>query len=144
MTDKDVLSIGFQIKTIELMDTCLNAPQEPLAAETVFQFEINLEHRINVEKDFVIVICTVSIQNETKDHLFGKLRSSCVYEVKELSKIVDPETKSVAIPEVFATTLNAVSLSTTRGLMFSYFRGTFLHNAILPIIDPKSFSSEKK
>ena len=144
MTEKDALSIGFQMKTIELLDTCLNSPIIPLAAETVFQFEINLEHRINIEKELVIVICSINIVNESKDYLFGKFSSSCVYEVKELSKYVNPETKALNLPDPFIVTLNSVSLSTTRGLMFSHFRGTFLHNALLPIIDPTSFITEKK
>lgn len=27
--------------------------------------------------------------------------------------------------------------------MFSFFRGTYLHNAVLPIIDPKEFAKER-
>jgi uncharacterized protein YbbC (DUF1343 family) len=37
--------------------------------------------------------------------------------------------------------LNSISLSTTRGAMFSTFKGTFLHGAVLPIIDPKQFQA---
>ena len=35
--------------------------------------------------------------------------------------------------------LNSISLSTLRGAMFNHFKGTFLHEAILPVIDPGSF-----
>jgi hypothetical protein len=37
--------------------------------------------------------------------------------------------------------LNRISISTTRGAMFSTFKGTFLHAAILPIVDPKNFKA---
>lgn len=33
-----------------------------------------------------------------------------------------------------------VSLSTARGYMAATFKGTILHNAFLPIIDPKTFT----
>ena len=48
----------------------------------------------------------------------------------------------VDLPQEFITLLNSIALSTTRGVMFSQFRGTVLHNAILPIIAPAKF--EKK
>jgi len=36
--------------------------------------------------------------------------------------------------------VNSIALSTTRGLLFAQFRGTPLHNTILPLIDPADFS----
>lgn len=50
----------------------------------------------------------------------------------------------VTLPQDLADILNSISISTTRGLMFSAFKETFLHNAFLPIIDPKQFSQLKK
>lgn len=144
MKKKQTITANFQIKAIELLETCINAPKLPLIEETIFQFDINLEHRILADKGIVIVICTVSIFNEVKEPLLGKLRSSCIYEVENLSQFINTETKAVELPEPFAVTLNSVSLSTTRGLMFSFFRGTFLHNAVLPILHPASFLMEKK
>jgi hypothetical protein len=144
MKEKKSLPISFQIKAIEILDTCINSPKQPLGAETVFQFDINLEQAINIDKAIVVVICFVSIFNEEKIELFGKLRSSCVYTVENLSQYVNSETKAVEFPEPFLVTLNSISLSTARGLMFSFFRGTFLHNAVLPILDPASFSIERK
>ena len=144
MKKKQTIAANFQIKAIELLDSCINSPKFPLSEETVFQFDINLEHRISVEKSMVIVICSVSILDESKEQLLGKLRSSCIYAVENLSHFINSDSKAVELPEPFTVTLNSVSLSTTRGLMFSFFRGTVLHNAVLPILDPASFLMEKK
>lgn len=137
-------NIGFQINAIELLDSCLNAPKQLLTSNTVFQFEINLEHRLNANEGVVIVICLVSIYNDTNEQLLGQLKSSCIFSVDDLSTYINPKTKALKLPKHFATILNSISISTTRGLMFSFFRGTFLHNAVLPIIDPQSISIEKK
>jgi hypothetical protein len=139
MKSKENKSIGFQIKAIELLDYALNAPNQPLQNNPVFQYDIQLQQRISNEKNLVIVVCEVSIFNESKNYNYGKIKASCVYEVPELNSFVDNVTKHVSFPEEFITTLNSVSISTTRGIAFSMFRGTFLHNAVLPIIDPSAF-----
>ncbi len=143
MKRKKDTNIGFQIDAIELLDSCLNAPKQLLTTNTVFQFEINLEHRLNVDNGIVIVICLVSIYNDTNEQLLGQLKSSCIFSVENLSTYINAKTKASKLPDYFATTLNSISISTTRGLMFSFFRGTFLHNAVLPIIDPQSISIDK-
>jgi hypothetical protein len=139
MIEEKSASIAFQIKTIELLDSSLVAPAQPLSTNTVFQFDINLEHRLNIDNNLVIVVCSVSVLNENKDQLMGQLKSSCIYLVEKLRDHIGENSKSLRLPDDFIITLNSESISTTRGLMFSLFRGTFLHNAVLPIIDPKSF-----
>lgn len=140
MKKKKESTIHFQIKAVELLESCIIPPNNPLAAETVFNFDINLEHRINPENEILIVVCTVTIFNEKKEAQLGKLRAGCVYLIKDLKKYVNAESKALELPVPLATTLNSVSISTTRGLMFAMFRGTFLHNAVLPVVDPTSFT----
>jgi hypothetical protein len=144
MKKKQDLSFTFQIKGIELMESCINSPINPLAAETIFNFDISLEHRINPEEDLLIVVCSVSIFNEKRDEQFGKLKAGCIYLIDNLKQFVNTETKALDLPEPVSTTLNSVSISTTRGLLFSIFRGTYLHNAILPVVDPTSFAMQKQ
>jgi len=49
------------------------------------------------------------------------------------------EGKDINLPSEFITTINSLSLSTSRGILFMLFRGTFLHSAILPIIDSSDY-----
>lgn len=131
---------NFQLKNIELIETCIRAPQKQLAKDSVFQFDINLEHRISIDGDNVFVICSVSVLNETKEQVFGKLKAGCIFEVKDLSQFWDAKTKKHTLPGPLIITLNSISIATIRGVMFSFFRGTYLHNAVLPVIDPKKFA----
>jgi hypothetical protein len=137
-------TVNFQIRSIELLDFSMNSPMKPLGAETTFNFDINLEHKVNPEKDFLIVVCTVTVLNESREVQFGKLRAGCIYFIEKVDQFINPESKTVELPEPLALTLNSISLSTTRGMMFSLFRGTFLHNAILPIVDPGAFVKQNK
>lgn len=54
--------------------------------------------------------------------------ASCTFNIKNIAEINK-------LPKKAFDTLNDIAISTVRGLMFSSFRGTFLHNAILPIVD---------
>ena len=143
MKKKAETSVNFQIKAVELIESCINPPVNPLAAETLFNFDISLEHRINPEEDTLIVVCSVSVFNETREEQLGRIKSGCIYLIKNLKQFVNTETKALELPEPLAISLNSVSISTTRGLMFSMFRGTFLHNAVLPVVDPTSFAMQR-
>jgi hypothetical protein len=46
------------------------------------------------------------------------------------------------LPRVELLEINSISMDTLRGIMFSKFMGTYLHNAILPIIDSEQFIYE--
>jgi hypothetical protein len=49
----------------------------------------------------------------------------------------------MAIPDPIVETLNILTIGTARGIMFSEFKGTWLHSNFLPVIDPKSFKQTK-
>ena len=136
----DPMAYSFQITGIELLDFCLNENHQKQGEKVTYQFEINIEHRYNIESGIVFVICKVSIYNERKDLLFGNLKSSCDFKIENLATYFDEKTKVLQLPDQLVVTLNSLSVSTTRGLISSQFRGTSLHNAVLPVIDPNSFS----
>ena len=143
MTKKNDKNIEFQIKAIEVLDSCLNTPNKPIEKNAIFKFDISLEHKLNVENKLVVVLCSISILSETTEELYGKIRTSCIYDVPNFEIFYDSETKETKFPDEFIHTLNSITISTNRGVMVSYFKGTFLNNTILPIIDPKGFKIEK-
>ncbi len=51
---------------------------------------------------------------------------------------------TMIIPDSLSEILNSVSISTTRGVMHSTLKGTFLNNAILPIIDTKALLKNQR
>lgn len=129
----------FQLKGIELLDVKLNRLKQPLPVETTFHFNIGLENKISPENKLIIVITTIDIIHEDNETRLASIQASCIFEISNFEDFLVAGSQQPVIPELFLTTLNSVSISTVRGVMFSEFKGTFLHTAILPIIDPKTF-----
>jgi|ERR1035437_5928011 preprotein translocase subunit SecB len=130
---------SFQIKGIELLDVKLNYPKQPLSDQITFHFKIGLEQKISLENRLIIVITTIDVVHEDTETRLASLQVSCIYEIANFEDFIIEGTQQVTIPDAILVTLNSVSISTVRGIMFSQFKGTFLHNAILPVVDPKAF-----
>ena len=135
--------VSFQLKGIELLDFCFNHPKKQIPAQMVFNFDIKLEHKILADNNFIVVVVSIDINNDQRDIKLGSIMVSCIFEIPELKEYIDPKNNAPKLSEEFLTTINSISISTVRGVMFSQFSGTFLHNAILPVVDPKSFVSQK-
>jgi hypothetical protein len=134
------LSIPFDLKKIELLSSSLNEPDKPIPDNMVFQYEIDIQHQLLKEHASIAVLVEIHIRDIKRESTFGTVCTRCVYEVLELSHFVKDEKNKETFLEQLYTTLNSVSLSTTRGIMFSLFRGTFLHNALLPIVASNAFT----
>lgn len=129
----------FGIKGIELLDYSITSPSKQIEQETSFRFDINIEHRFNIEAKTIFVIVTLRILDQDTEVQVGNARISCIYQVVNIDSYVVNE--KITFPDEIIIALNSISLSTCRGVLFTLFRGTFLHNAILPVVDPNSFKA---
>jgi hypothetical protein len=136
--------IKFLFKGIELLDSNIIYPKAPLIGEVVFKFNINVEVKIINEQSLIMAIVSVDIlDNKTLDK-YGFIRVNCIFGIDNFANFINSETKKVGFPKHFITTLNSISLSTTRGIMYDQFRGTFLNGAIMPILDPTFLEKNTK
>ena len=133
-------NITFTATGIELLDYAITTPKQAIAAWTPYRFDLNIEHRFNIEQKRVFVVVTVRVHADGIESELVSAKVSCIYNIVNLENFV--EGKKVTFPPDFIFKLNSISLSTVRGVLFTLFRGTFLHNVILPVIDPKQFVSE--
>ena len=131
-------NISFRIEGIELLEYTIIAPDKIIEPQTIFKFDINIEHRFSLENNNVFVIVAIHIFLRETGIKVGSAKISCIYKVEQLKNYVD-NINQISFPQDFIISLNSISLSTCRGVIFALFRGTFLHNAVLPIVDPKSF-----
>lgn len=129
----------FKIVVIEIIESILNQPPAPFLDGHMFQFDISLEQRIISKENAIIVICTIGILNDNRDQQLSRVKSSVIFEVVDLENYTDKKSGEVNLPEEFRVSLNSIAISTSRGIMFSFLRGTYLHNAILPIVNPSAF-----
>ncbi|MBC7426106.1 MAG: hypothetical protein H7321_06185, partial [Bacteroidia bacterium] len=76
--------------------------------------------------------------------LLGEISASFIYKADDFEYAVITTTDgNLSIPDSVMDNLNSLSISTMRGIVFTTFKGTFLHNAYLPIIDPTAFRQKQ-
>ncbi|HRO77014.1 MAG TPA: hypothetical protein PLP27_12805 [Crocinitomicaceae bacterium] len=138
IVDKE-LNIELQVKAIELLNSSIKLPANPNKPITNFNFNIEIESSFDAPNKLFFVIVHVEVKDDDQ-FILGALSVSCIFEIANFSDVVKVQADGkIDMPSKLIETLNFISISTTRGVMFSTFRGTFLHGAFLPIIDPKQF-----
>jgi hypothetical protein len=131
----EIEKVSFQLQGVELVESSFKVPaNKTISEKEVFKFNLNLEHLLDPGKEILIVKTHVNILVEDSEEIVGVIKSHVIFKILNLLDYFNDN--KLNLPDVFISTLNSISISTTRGMMFSAFRGTFLHNAILPLIDP--------
>ncbi|HLZ88406.1 MAG TPA: hypothetical protein VKQ52_14220 [Puia sp.] len=132
------LKSGIRLKGIELLNSAINLPPVAEVAFTDFSYTINVESKADGANQLIFVVITVEVRSDEYSFVLGVLSISCIYTHVHFEKIVKSTSgRKVDIPQALKDILNEMSLSTMRGVMFATFKGTFLHNAFLPMIDPE-------
>ncbi len=129
--------IKYQFKSIELLESSVNLRNNDLQGELELRFELNLENQIILKDDLISVIAKVAIFDTQGKYKYGAISTSCTFEIQHLNNYFKEDSKHFGLPKELIYELNSIATSTTRGIMYSIFRGTGLNNAILPIIDSK-------
>ncbi len=132
---------NFQIKSVELLKHNFAVPTNPIGNFVNFNFNVGLEQKLDHTNKLFIVILHVDVAStEDLDSELGSASIACVYGIENFDDVVNMDKSGKPhIDEIITQTLNSISVSTTRGVLSQLFRGTFLHNAILPVVDPKTF-----
>lgn len=133
-------NIEIQLKGIEL----LSSNQYMLSPGTInpgnFKFNINIETKVDALNKLLFAIVHVEILTENQSLALGAISVNCIFELKNFDAIIKTEsTGKIALPQQLLDIVNSISISTTRGVMFASFKGTPLHNAFLPMIEPQPF-----
>ena len=137
------VNVNFQLKGIELLEIKLINPQIPLKQERIYNFNINIEQRISKEEKLVVVITSIEAVHEEDKQCHASIKTSCVFSLENMQDFVEAGSGQINLPQQFVVTLNSIAISTTRGVMFSNFSGTFMHSVFLPIVNPSSFVTNK-
>lgn len=135
--------INFQLKGIDLHDVTMNRPETFLPKEYKYNLDVNIQHKIIGNEKTIIVTPAITISIDEEKLICGIVKVSFLYLVANLEEFQKKDSAEFDLPDSFITSLNSISLSTTRGIMFSHFKGTFLHNAILPIVNPTDFKRDQ-
>ena len=102
----------------------------------------NFNHKIitqaiaNHEKKLAVVFVLIQIHKmDETNELLGKIVVGVGFDIENFDDVFPKNENGVIIfPVELENFLKGIAISTVRGVMFSEFRGTVLHRAILPII----------
>lgn len=104
-----------KLKSLELIDFSLICPQKQKSETQGFNFNINVEHKINKDKKSVYVIVGVDIIHEDKETRLGNIKVSFHFEIPELDTFIFPgQPDRINLPSDIIDLLNSVSVSTLR------------------------------
>ncbi len=134
-------NITFAFVGIEILEFAIKSYGKVIPENTPYKYNVNIEHRFNIDQKNMFVITSVEVFGGSEKVELCTAKVSCIYNIENFSDFV--KEKKIELPENFIVGVNSISLSTTRGVLFTLFRGTHLHNLILPLIDTKEFKSNK-
>ena len=131
-------AFGIKLRGIELLNVSLIRLEHTSKNLSTFLYNVRIVQDIERNKKLVFIIVHVDIHSTEEKKDVGSLSVSHIYELANFEEVVTIlDEHNFKLSESVNDILNSISISTTRGVMFSTFKGTFLHNAILPIVNPK-------
>ena len=134
----------FQLRGIELHELFIAKPAPGTNPPAQFNFDLTIECNVDAPQKIVTNSVRVRIKGESSDQTLGSLTCTCIFSVANFDELVTMKTETYAeVNEAFAEALNSIAVSTTRGVMFGALKGTFLHYALLPIIDIKGLKKNQ-
>ena len=132
--------ILFKLVNIEILQSSLNSSDNEITMATTFNFNIVIEHQVDITQKYFAIKPKVEIKSEDNNSVLGMLLAKLIFEIEGFENFI--KDGEVQLPSESIIAMNSISISTLRGLLFATFKGTHLHNAFLPIVDSKAFTSE--
>ena len=128
---------GFHLIAVDLVESVLLFSPDRHYPIPDFTHNIRLENKLDASASQVLVLLEIQVKDGSEQAELGRIKANFTFEIDDLDKHLPAGAQEeTALPLDLLTPLNAVALSTSRGIMFMAFRGTHLHQAILPVIDP--------
>lgn len=130
----------FFLKSIDILNSSMDHPADPDTSFENLKFNIGVQSKLDsVTRMISVEVSADVITEDAKTHL-GAVSVSFLYQMVNFEEVFKLNAHNeYEMPPGLAADLSVISYSTTRGVMFAIFKGTFLHNAILPLIDPGEF-----
>jgi hypothetical protein len=122
----------YRFKAIEIASKTMYAiPQQGIQPN--FDFNINVEIRVQAETNLVIPFVYIDIKNGKAPA--ASITIACAFEIDDFANHIRVNDQGIyMIPPPLQHIIVPMSISTSRGIIFSEFRGTWLHNAIMPAV----------
>ncbi len=125
----------FNIHGIELVSFSIQPQQTGEYRTDTFEFNIQQEQKTSAEKRLLIVFSTITVKEAGKDTVLASLQVACGFEIVSFESIMKKDKEgNFLIPHNFHVTTNRIAAATARGILYAQLRGSYLQNAILPVL----------
>lgn len=127
----------FRVKAIEIIKFDMKIPEKREKRIENFNFDVNLQLRVIPKEKSLIVMVSVKVTDKERIYELSDITTSFVYAIDNFDEVLPLQDNQYQVPPAIVEILNKESISATRGIMYQQFKGTFLHTAILPLLDLK-------
>jgi hypothetical protein len=134
--------IEYSLKDIQIKNFTLLDIEHLEIKEDNFVIDINLSGKINEENNVAQVVVGINISIKLNGDLekIGGLKIEYYFQLTGVENL--KEDGNTYLPKNLINTFNAISISTSRGILFAKFQGTKIQKIILPLIDMKKLEEE--
>ena len=129
---------------INLNDRFAKIEQEAGGKFNAFTFEVSCFNKSIVPENLINVEVTVKVFLDVEKKIeLGNLKIGNIFNVKDLNLFYDAKENKLDLPVNFEATLIGISISHARAILMTKCAGTFLQNAMLPVMNPMDFLKRK-
>lgn len=127
--------INYRFAGIEIVHKHME-PMPPEGTINGFIFDVKVEVKVNAPNKIVLPVVTVTIKESSNKIELANFGVSCFFQIEDFEKYIVLDSKGLyTIPYYLDDAIRPIAVSTTRGIMFSELRGTYLNGAVLPIVN---------
>ena len=146
MSDEKIIEeqINFRFASIHVMSKRV----DELKIENLgkaFNFQVTVETKVQPTGKLVIPYVYVKIMFVDNTDSIADFTIACAFYIEEFEKVILPNELGVyTVPQDFDNLIRPISISTARGVIASDLKGTYLQNAIMPVIFMDQFKAVQK
>lgn len=129
-------SLPYRIGGIDVISCQLAEPTAAFASNQKMNFNLQLKHQVLEADQAVAVLCTIRTTSEASGTEIANFTGRMTFAVDEMTR---NEQGQVSLSAELMSSLNGITVSTMRGVMWATFKGTYAHRAVLPVIHPEGF-----
>ncbi|MBL0340880.1 MAG: helix-turn-helix transcriptional regulator [Bacteroidetes bacterium] len=127
---------GTIIKSIDILESTFRLPEGFDLPASIVHFDVKFETGKTTIPGEIRTAVTVCTNVERYLLKVGTLKAAFTFGISHLEKIQEAmKDDNERVPDELLMNVYSIALSTMRGMLYSQWRGTFLHHAILPEVD---------
>lgn len=139
------LPIEYRLSGIHILAKNVVELSQPFPPTAIFNFNIAVETRVQADARAVMPFVTVILTEVEKGQILASFKAVYAFQVENFVEAIKLNDQGIyAIPPELEVMIRAVAISTTRGIIYSELRGTYLHNAIMPVVMVDALQEQQK